>query len=77
MVSRRDGSERRGKLHLVDLAGSERVKKSGVEGAELKEAQHINKSLSALEQVWLAPHLYPTIPCALALTRPPPALALI
>lgn len=52
----RDGSERRGKLHLVDLAGSERVKKSGVEGAGLKEAQHINRSLSSLEQVMLALH---------------------
>lgn len=32
-----------GCLYLVDLAGSERVKKSAVTGAELKEAQHINK----------------------------------
>jgi len=37
-----------GKLHLIDLAGSERVKESGVTGKELKEAQNINKSLSAL-----------------------------
>ena len=36
------------KLWLVDLAGSERVSKSHAEGARLKEAQHINKSLSAL-----------------------------
>lgn len=50
----RDGTERRGKLHLVDLAGSERVGKSGVAGDQLREAQHINKSLSALEQVMLA-----------------------
>ena len=46
-----DGVEWRGRLHLVDLAGSERVGKSGVTGDQLKEAQHINKSLSALEQV--------------------------
>ncbi|KAF3615649.1 putative cation/H(+) antiporter 28-like [Capsicum annuum] len=35
-------------LHLVDLAGSERVDKSEVTGDGLKEAQHINKSLSCL-----------------------------
>ncbi|CAM9810354.1 unnamed protein product, partial [Ectocarpus fasciculatus] len=40
-----------GKLYLVDLAGSERVEKSGVTGAAMKEAQHINKSLSALGDV--------------------------
>jgi hypothetical protein len=40
-----------GILYLVDLAGSERVKKSAVEGDELKEATHINKSLSALGNV--------------------------
>ncbi|KAK7346176.1 hypothetical protein VNO80_20691 [Phaseolus coccineus] len=41
----------RGKLSFVDLAGSERVKKSGSTGSQLKEAQSINKSLSALADV--------------------------
>jgi kinesin family member C2/C3 len=41
----------RGRLYLVDLAGSERISKSAVTGARLKEAQHINKSLSALGDV--------------------------
>lgn len=41
----------RGKLSFVDLAGSERIKKSGSAGKQLKEAQSINKSLSALGDV--------------------------
>lgn len=41
----------RGKLNLVDLAGSERLKSSGATGQALKEAQNINKSLSALGDV--------------------------
>lgn len=41
----------KGTLFLVDLAGSERVKKSEVEGDHMKEAGHINKSLSALGNV--------------------------
>ncbi|MCO5547391.1 hypothetical protein L7F22_000840 [Adiantum nelumboides] len=41
----------KGKLSFVDLAGSERIKKSGSSGEQLKEAQSINKSLSALGDV--------------------------
>jgi len=40
-----------GKVHLIDLAGSENVGKSGVSGQGMKEAQNINKSLSALGDV--------------------------
>jgi len=45
------GAVTRGKLNLVDLAGSERITKSGATGQALKEAQNINKSLSALGDV--------------------------
>ncbi|KAF3772104.1 Kinesin, partial [Nymphaea thermarum] len=41
----------RGSLHLIDLAGSERVDRSEATGDRLREAQHINKSLSALGDV--------------------------
>lgn len=43
-----------GKLHLVDLAGSENVGRSEVSGQRLREAQNINRSLSALADVFLA-----------------------
>lgn len=42
------------KLNLVDLAGSERIKKTGSTGGLAKEAAHINKSLTYLEQVVLS-----------------------
>ncbi|XP_019099071.1 PREDICTED: kinesin-like protein KIN-14M [Camelina sativa] len=45
------GSALFGNLHLVDLAGSERIDRSEVTGDRLREAQHINKSLSALGDV--------------------------
>ncbi|KAK0048052.1 kinesin-like protein KIFC3 [Biomphalaria pfeifferi] len=45
------GSKSLGYLNLVDLAGSERVSKSMAEGARLKEAQSINKSLACLGDV--------------------------
>ncbi|XP_028299026.1 kinesin-like protein KIFC3 isoform X3 [Gouania willdenowi] len=45
------GNRTQGKLNLVDLAGSERISKSGAEGSRLREAQCINKSLSALGDV--------------------------
>ncbi|KAM6592339.1 hypothetical protein CsatA_000042 [Cannabis sativa] len=48
------GATLHGNLHLVDLAGSERVDRSEVTGDRLKEAQHINKSLSALGDVIFA-----------------------
>ena len=40
-----------GKLNLIDLAGSERISKTDATGDRLKEAQNINRSLSALGDV--------------------------
>lgn len=40
-----------GTLNLIDLAGSERLSESQTEGAQRRETQHINKSLSALGDV--------------------------
>jgi kinesin family member C2/C3 len=45
------GAGLKGKLNLIDLAGSERVGKTDATGTRLKEAQSINKSLSALGDV--------------------------
>ncbi|XP_049380688.1 kinesin-like protein KIN-14R [Solanum stenotomum] len=46
-----DGECTKSKLWLVDLAGSERLAKTDVQGERLKEAQNINRSLSALGDV--------------------------
>ncbi|CAL9757073.1 unnamed protein product [Musa acuminata subsp. burmannicoides] len=46
-----DGVCTKSKLWLVDLAGSERLTKTDVQGERLKEAQNINRSLSALGDV--------------------------
>ncbi|CAN0075535.1 unnamed protein product, partial [Pylaiella littoralis] len=50
-VNRHTGATSTGRLHLIDLAGSERISKSGAAGVALREAQNINKSLSALGDV--------------------------
>ena len=42
-----------GTLHFVDLAGSERTKEPGASGAAMREAQHINRSLSTLRRIIL------------------------
>ncbi|CAN8283918.1 unnamed protein product [Cochlearia groenlandica] len=46
-----NGDCTKSKLWLVDLAGSERLGKTDAQGERLKEAQNINRSLSALGDV--------------------------
>lgn len=46
-----NGECTKSKLWLVDLAGSERLAKTDAQGDRLKEAQNINRSLSALGDV--------------------------
>ncbi|KAI7736686.1 hypothetical protein M8C21_012222, partial [Ambrosia artemisiifolia] len=46
-----NGECTKSKLWLVDLAGSERLAKTDAQGERLKEAQNINRSLSALGDV--------------------------
>ncbi|KAA8528377.1 hypothetical protein F0562_035732 [Nyssa sinensis] len=46
-----NGECTKSKLWLVDLAGSERLAKTEAQGERLKEAQNINRSLSALGDV--------------------------
>lgn len=48
------GISLKGTLSLVDLAGSERLDRSGATGARMKETVAINKSLSALTDVFVA-----------------------
>ena len=50
----RAGIEIKGALNLVDLAGSERLSRSLATGDRAKEAASINKSLSALGDVFAA-----------------------
>merc|ERR1719498_79210 len=50
-TNKHTGRGLRGKLNLIDLAGSERVSKTDASGERLKEAQFINKSLSAIGDV--------------------------
>ena len=51
LYKRASGQRVSSKIHLIDLAGSEMVRKTDATGNALKEAQHINKSLSALGNV--------------------------
>lgn len=51
LATQPDGETTKAKVYFIDLAGSERLSKSHAEGSRLKEAQAINKSLSALGNV--------------------------
>lgn len=53
-VHAEQGVTLKGTLSLVDLAGSERLDRSGAEGQRKVEALAINKSLSALSDVFVA-----------------------
>lgn len=53
-IDRLSGKRTQSHLNMIDLAGSERVGKSGVQGQNMKEAQAINQSLSALGNVLAA-----------------------
>ena len=55
-----------GRLTLVDLAGSERISRSEATGIRLVEAASINKSLSALGQVYynISPWIYISVSTA-------------
>ena len=50
-IDKTSNAEITGKITLVDLAGSERQKKTGATGQQVKEANSITKSLSALSNV--------------------------
>lgn len=50
-TARISGETKQSRLVIVDLAGSEKVSKTGATGHTLLEAQHTNKSLSALGNV--------------------------
>ena len=51
VTNKTTGAVNRGKFSLIDLAGSERAAKTGATQQQLKEANSINKSLSALGDV--------------------------
>jgi len=52
--NREQGIILKGALNLVDLAGSERLDRSGAKGERMRETVAINKSLSALTDVFVA-----------------------
>jgi hypothetical protein len=58
--------QRKGKVNLVDLAGSERASLTGASGARLREANNINRSLSALGDVIISLSSRPDVDGALS-----------